>query len=282
MTTNSKRALLALSLGLGVLWGGAPTRAQANGPYTNDEARSKYEEAVAAFKAGEYERAIAAFEQSYELSKEPILLFNIGQAHRLSGNCAKALDYYKRYRESLGADQPLAGYRDAIARCEQVLKKTQEVERKAVNGGSAEPAQPVEPNQPPEPAAATTGSHAAVAEVREPAAPRPSFWRRHVVSLAAGGTAVALAGTGLAFGLAARSQYNDLADQCAFMPARCPPGQLDSIERKALVTNILLPTAAAVGIGAAVYFFLVEERGTEERRLAIVPGTGGASLVVRY
>src|SRR5688500_956745 len=67
---------------------------------TADKARAKqlYEQGVSHYNLAEYDAAIAAWKQSYVLSKAPLLLFNIAQAHRLSGNCAKANTFYASYK----------------------------------------------------------------------------------------------------------------------------------------------------------------------------------------
>jgi hypothetical protein len=49
------------------------------------------------YRKGDFAEAIRSFETSYDLSKNPGLLFNIGQAHRLTGDCASAIVAYRRY-----------------------------------------------------------------------------------------------------------------------------------------------------------------------------------------
>jgi tetratricopeptide (TPR) repeat protein len=60
-------------------------------------AESLYVTGQAAFDAGDFTIAIAKWRASYELSGESILLFNLAQAYRLSGDCASALSTYKRF-----------------------------------------------------------------------------------------------------------------------------------------------------------------------------------------
>lgn len=64
------------------------------------EAEKLFVEGQAAFDANRFDEAVSAWERSYELSKEPGLLFNIGQAYRQRrkpGDCAKALEAYQEY-----------------------------------------------------------------------------------------------------------------------------------------------------------------------------------------
>jgi len=63
------------------------------------EARRLTEEGIAAQDDGDYTAAIERFEAAYRRVPHPVLLFNLGQAHRLAGNLAQALRYYQRYLE---------------------------------------------------------------------------------------------------------------------------------------------------------------------------------------
>jgi tetratricopeptide (TPR) repeat protein len=61
------------------------------------EAREHFERGQTAYDLGHYEEAISEWEQAYRLSQKPLLLFNLGQAARLKGDCGKALTYYRAY-----------------------------------------------------------------------------------------------------------------------------------------------------------------------------------------
>ncbi len=64
-------------------------------------ARQLSDEGLAHFQQAHYREAIAEFSASYALRPLPALLFNIAQAHRLSGDCAEALEFYRSYRRDL-------------------------------------------------------------------------------------------------------------------------------------------------------------------------------------
>jgi tetratricopeptide (TPR) repeat protein len=49
------------------------------------------------YNLGDYDQAVALFRESYELSREPALLFNIAQAYRLKGDCSHALEAYRHF-----------------------------------------------------------------------------------------------------------------------------------------------------------------------------------------
>src|SRR5262245_31930482 len=82
----------------------APARAQegAEDPQKvekNRQARALYAEGVKQYNLQNYDQAIAAFKQSYLLSENPPLLYNIAQAYRQKGppGCASALGFYQGY-----------------------------------------------------------------------------------------------------------------------------------------------------------------------------------------
>lgn len=56
-----------------------------------------FEKATSHYDLGEYAEAIAGFKDLYMRSKEPALLFNLAQAFRLSGDCAKAIESYRHF-----------------------------------------------------------------------------------------------------------------------------------------------------------------------------------------
>jgi tetratricopeptide (TPR) repeat protein len=66
------------------------------------EAVRLYQDGQAAYDGGRYADAIAAWEQSYAVSRAPGLLFNLAQARRLRGapgDCERALAEYRQYAE---------------------------------------------------------------------------------------------------------------------------------------------------------------------------------------
>lgn len=72
--------------------GGAPvTDAQ------KKTAKQLVDQAIAAQNAGDYDKAIELYRQAFAIVPHPILMFNVGQAHRLAGRPAQAAQFYERY-----------------------------------------------------------------------------------------------------------------------------------------------------------------------------------------
>lgn len=63
------------------------------------EARRLFNQAHLAYKEERYEEAILKWQQSYELSKEPLIFESIANAYERLGNMRRALENLKRWRE---------------------------------------------------------------------------------------------------------------------------------------------------------------------------------------
>lgn len=69
------------------------------------EARQAYEDGAAAFRAGEFVRALERFEHAYKLDDAPELLYNIARANEELGRLEPAIYHYELYLKRLpGAD----------------------------------------------------------------------------------------------------------------------------------------------------------------------------------
>jgi len=86
------------------------------------KAEQRFNEADKAYKAGDYPTAVKGFLEAYQLVPTNPLLFNIGQAYRLSGEKEKALSYYEKYVsfEPGGAQVPEA--KDHIQKLREELE----------------------------------------------------------------------------------------------------------------------------------------------------------------
>jgi tetratricopeptide (TPR) repeat protein len=85
---------LAGALLLGFLASGGV--AVASDPRT-EKAREHYLQGDAYYKLDKYPNALAEYEQAYLAKPDPSFLYNIAQCHRLMGNRAEAVRFYRRY-----------------------------------------------------------------------------------------------------------------------------------------------------------------------------------------
>ena len=93
-------------------------------------ARPFYEKGASEYNLGHFAEAISEFEKAYEQDPAPILLFNIAQAHRQSGNNERAAFFYRRYLEQ----EPNADNRTEVEKrikdLESVIQQQNDVKRK--------------------------------------------------------------------------------------------------------------------------------------------------------
>jgi tetratricopeptide (TPR) repeat protein len=85
-----------------------------------EKAKALYDEGLRHYNVAEYDAAIAAWKQAYVLSKRPLLLFNIGQAYRLAGDCPQALAFYENYRRE--EERPKRELAAAVEECQNKPK----------------------------------------------------------------------------------------------------------------------------------------------------------------
>lgn len=81
---------------LAALCAGAPA-VQAANTAVAEQAKTLYEQGVAAFKAGDYPAAAAKFQNAYNLDPSPILLYNLARATEKTGDATGAVKHYKTY-----------------------------------------------------------------------------------------------------------------------------------------------------------------------------------------
>jgi len=62
-----------------------------------EDPKKLFEAATAEFNLGHYEKAAGMYEEIYKVTLEPVLLYNIAQAHRLGGDFDKAVFFYRGY-----------------------------------------------------------------------------------------------------------------------------------------------------------------------------------------
>ena len=84
---------LAIALALACPAGGRLTCAET----PEGEARHLYQTGLESYRAGNYDEAIARLKASYQLVPAPGLLYDLAQAQRLKGDCARAQTLYRQF-----------------------------------------------------------------------------------------------------------------------------------------------------------------------------------------
>jgi len=134
------RSIIALAIAFATLAIIAPTPARAQQPSPADitKAKAAFGEGKKLFDAGDFAEAAAKFKESYKLSKNPVLLYNIGFSNEKAGQDDIALFYYRKFLTDAPAD---------AAQRPEVVDKVKELEKKFQTPGTVEPVKP-EPVKP--------------------------------------------------------------------------------------------------------------------------------------
>ena len=189
------------------------------------------------YKRGELEIAVALLRQAYALYPQPNLLYNLGRSLEKLGDAKGAIDAYEQY---LAAAKSVAD-RDAIEHKIAALKATLAPEpvpqpaEPPVHSPTPVPSAPSSPPSTPPPS-----SHVVVSgEVHPSALPWLTL-----------GAAVALGGTGGAFGYLASQRH----DSAVASPVGTTAASLQTeAQHFALAANVLFAAAGVAAIAAIVW-----------------------------
>ena len=221
-------------------------------------AKQLYADGKRYYDVADYQKAIEAWKQAYVLASAPMLLFNIGQAYRLGGDCANALRFYASYEREAPKLSNKDELDEARSRCdphptnanppEPIAAKP--VETAVVEAPKPEPAKP-EPAKPQLPPPV----------VVEPA--RPAVQTRVVDDGATEryvGLGVGAAGVGLAItSIVLASRASSTAHEVEIYRGEWGPAQQDlqahghTLATWSWITGI----AGVVGLGAGATLFVL-------------------------
>jgi tetratricopeptide (TPR) repeat protein len=234
------RLLVLVVAAVGMLGGAA----RADAPPT---AESLYDEGQAAYEKADYAIAIAKWQESYRLSNENGLLFNLAQAQRLSGNCGAALATYWKF---LAVDQDPASEQHKLA---------DDFARELGPTCGAAKAPPVDPKP-----QVTVEDHDRHSGLR-------------LVGLIGGGSGIVALATGLALGHHGQTLGNDVTVACAVNCDWAVQKGKDASGRGDVAIGYALDVAGAAAIaGSAIAYYIGVRRGG----LTITPrpSDGGAAI----
>ena len=194
------------------------------------------------YEGGNYARAIDLWRESYRLSQEPGLLFNIGHAQRLAGDCASALASYRQF-------VVLDPSSDRRADAEELVHELAATCRK--------PEPPRDARRVPE---RVESGHSL-----------------KLAGLGTGGAGVALMATGLLIGRHASTLGNEVSGACSHGCTWADQRSKDSAGRRDAAVGYTLDGlgVAAIATGAVMYFL-----GARETTVVVAPrpGEGGAII----
>jgi tetratricopeptide (TPR) repeat protein len=211
---------------------------------TDDEARGLFAAGRAAFADGRYEDARSYFQRSYELSRRPQLLYNLGQVEDRLRHDEAALASFEQY---------LAEVPDAENRVE--VQARIDALRAAITR-AREPADETE-------ASADRASEAAPPE-HGPTIP--------VAAIVLSALAIGAGGAAIGTWVAANDAYGAADRDCG--ASGCSEGRLSEIATLVDATNGLWVSALVLGVGAAIALPLELTTGGSE-------GAGTAWLELR-
>ncbi len=231
----------------------------------DDKAQAKklYDEGLRHFQVAEYSQAIDAWKQSYLLSKKPLLLFNIGQAYRLSGDCTQATTFYENYQEAEPNPKNQDELDEAVAACKDKVVDTKPVEPPPVETKPVE-TKPVE-----------TAPVTPVAAVRPPPPP-PAPSHHHHRTLAIGLTVAGgvLEAGAVYFALDGRAKANAIEKATTWDPQT---KDLQATGQRDNKLAIGLGIAGGAALVAGVILVVTGGHGAESG-VAIVPTVDGARV----
>ncbi len=205
-------------------------------------AEELYDEGQRAYDSAAYATAVVKWTQSYELSSEPGLLFNLAQAYRLNRDCAQALATYKRFVEADPASEQRILANDFI----------RELEPKC--GASSQPPRVERPHTTP---------------------PRTL----KIAGLVTGGSGVAIVATGLLFGRRAGTLGDEVSRACDQMCDWAAQKDKDARGRRYATTGYVLDAVgvAAIAGGAVMYYF-----GIRGSSVVVAPKPGESGAIVSW
>lgn len=268
----------------------APVPAQpapAAAPASDEDAKLKRAEELfnngrQLFKEGSYEAAILAFQESYELSKLPEILYNIGNSYEKLGDFANARKYLDQYR-AFAPEKERELLTRRIQNLDQRLREQEEKARLEREKQQAE----VKPQEP---------DPNLVQPQPEPPPPQEPPKKDRVFGPAAGvltGVAVVGLGLGIGFGVGAQKQRDEALKSCSESPDgatfcldEAQPA-LDRQRSRAIGADVSFIVAGAATVGLlAVIIAKVVTKNRAEQRASVAPSFGprgaGISLGLRF
>lgn len=193
------------------------------------------------FNTAQYVNAAAAFRRSYELSGNPDLLFNIGQAYRLAGQNEQAIAAYRSFLREV-PESPNRALAEAKLEDLQIAQLKPPI-RSSPSDATAKP----------------IVEEALIAPPVKRSAPEGASIPAWLPWTGAAITGALVVGA-IAAGLSANSKFYELKRTCGVSGNGCQDSDIDALNGRARTANILwvLSGISAVGTGVVVFLDLRE------------------------
>lgn len=243
----------------------------------NAKAKALYEQGLRAYNIAEYQDAIKAWKEAYSLTKRPLLLFNIGQAYRLDGDCKKALTFYDTYQREEPAPKNQDELDAALALC---AKQPDKPIDKPIEKPTEKPVE--KPVQTPVETVGQPADGAGAAAPQPPVDDGPdetsSGGGLRKIGIGVGAAGVLLGGVAVYFALDSSSAASDLDGYAGEWGSE----QMDLEtrgERSAKLGWIFGGVGIAAIVAGGVMYAIGGPKATAEASsVAVVPTRGGASV----
>lgn len=237
------------------------------------EARRLVARAQVHYDLGEYDRAIAAYRDAYRIQPSPGLLYNLGQAYRMAGDCVSATTMYRNYLRLA----PRSPYRSLV---KQHLSSLAECNRRRTGGAVADTSL----------IGASTGG-ASIASLgigpfpynmpREETSRAGE--RKKKIGYALGGVGVALTGVAVYYAFEA----DEAAEEVSQLYEREAPwrkiAEADARGQRAERLGIGFAVAGGVAIASGLTMYVLGRRAEERSTsLLVAPEPKGASVSVSW
>jgi tetratricopeptide (TPR) repeat protein len=248
--------------------------------------------AIAAQDQGDYDQAVELYQKAYDLVPHPILVFNIGQAHRLAGRDEEALDAYKKYVEldpkGAKAKEAQGFIKEIEPRVIKARAAAEEAAKKQAELDAARKAAEEKAEAERKAREEAEAKRKADAEKRKKAGggePAPKS-NKKMLGLIIGGSGLAVAAGGGVFGFLAMGAWGDAKDVCGGELTCANQDDTDRANDLAdtaslygNVSTVMIGVgAAALVTGAVLYFTAPKSGGGDERAWMLVP-TGDGAMV---
>jgi tetratricopeptide (TPR) repeat protein len=274
-TLGTKSSVCAIILCLSQVVHAQATEADGTDQDRKEEASQAFWRGKEYYDSGQWTAAEEQFEKAYLLTKNPDLLYNLGQTYRRAGDCARALDAYDKFaqvapssRLAAQAEEQAAALRSSCAAL-TVQPQSDEVAR---DTPTPAPPPPVTISVPPGTGAPSQPHRASAFEARRP---RLGVW-----SVAAFTAGVAAVGTAGGLWWWNQQRYASWTERDRALAQGAAPGEAGSgwLARQAsndrLASSIQGADRAAVALGvggvlllsaSAILYFTAPSASSEAR-----------------